>query len=42
MKAAFFDDSGAITSVDVILDSNSETIVEYDGTKGFKAVLLNY
>lgn len=42
MKVAFFQDDLAIEVHSIILDEKEETGIEYDGSRSFKAVLLNY
>lgn len=42
MKVAFFDENCEITEETVVLSASSETTLQYDGSKQFKAVLLNY
>ncbi|EAS02835.3 peptidase M1 family aminopeptidase (macronuclear) [Tetrahymena thermophila SB210] len=42
MKVAFFDENCNITEQTVILKPAEKTTIEYDGSKNFKAVLLNY
>lgn len=39
---AFFQDDLAIEVHSIILDEKEETGIEYDGSRSFKAVLLNY
>lgn len=42
MKIAFFDENCNITEQTVILSATQETVVEYDCSKKYQAVLLNY
>lgn len=42
MKIAFFDSEGTITTQDIVLLAQKETIVKYDGSKGYQAVMMNY
>lgn len=42
MKVGFFDSEGKVTSYDIILAKDSQTKLNYDGSKNFKAVLLNF
>lgn len=42
MQIAFFDENVNITSFPVLLNPKEETLFTYDGSKNYKAVLLNY
>lgn len=42
MKVGFFDSEGKVTSYDIILAKDAHSYLNYDGTKNFKAVLLNF
>ncbi|TNV74138.1 hypothetical protein FGO68_gene4792 [Halteria grandinella] len=42
IKVGFFKEDGGIDYQDVLVKAQEETVVTYDGSKGYKAVLLNY
>lgn len=42
MKVAFYQKNGDTELYDVILDETPETVLTYDGSKNFQAVLLNF
>lgn len=42
MKVAFFKENCEIVTYDIILEEKEDTILNYDGSENFKAVLLNY
>lgn len=42
IKVAFFTENFHIDVVEVLIQPQAETVAEYDGSKGYKAVLLNF
>lgn len=42
IKIGFFKDDGTIDVIDTLVKPEEETIVTYNGSKGYRAVLLNY
>jgi aminopeptidase N len=42
IKVAFFTDKFEIDVIDVLILPQAETVAHYDGSKGYKAVLLNF
>jgi len=41
IKIGLFHDNG-IDSIDAVLKPTEENVITYDGSKGYRAVLLNY
>lgn len=42
IKVGLFKEDLQIDSLEVLLQPQSETIINYDGSKGYKAILLNF
>jgi aminopeptidase N len=42
MKIAFFTATGEVVEQEILVKNQAQTKITYDGSRGYKAVLLNY
>lgn len=42
MKIAFFTASGDVVEQEILVNNQAQTKINYDGSRGYKAILLNY